>query len=335
MKKLILLLAIDIFLMVILLFIVVIILVIAIFSYIFLSSYFILQGCYSAGKKLDEKLYYKKGAWLWRRLEYHGGLAFSLILLFIFLILTWTAAEQTGVNVLIIIAYLVVIIVIISLAIYGVFISLIKKRLNGWLGTYFLIVTAYTFYLVLKVFMGLYSGPESESSLYMVIVLIILDVLILLYSIGSILGSKGEILAEKLKINLDSALLWLIFSKAALEFALNYPYGLFGAPQSLGIEDIQELGATLNLIANLLILVMFFFLIIIFGFYGIHKYGKEKDTMKAKRKEMKARKSGKREEAEVKPDEEDAGEKAEIEEETMDEENEDSSAVDNEYVNND
>ena len=347
-KKLILLLTIDIFLMVILLFVVVIILIISIFSYIVLTSYFILQGCYSAGKKLDEKLYYKKGAWLWRRLEYHGGLAVSLILLFIFLIATWTAATQTGVTVLIIIAYLAVIIVIISIAIYGVFISLIKKRLNGWLGTYFIIVTGYTFYLVLKVFMGLYSGSESESPLYMEIALIILDVVILLYSIGSILGTKGEILAEKIKIfNIDSALLWLIFSKAALEFAINYPYGIFGGPQALGIQDVQQLGANINLIANILILAIFFFSIIIFGFYGISKYSEEKEMMKATRKEMKARKSGQREEGEIKSDDdmyknkeenvddyELTVEKSEFEDESMTKENSDIEGIDNDDMNN-
>jgi len=305
-QKLILFLAIDIFLMIILIFIVVIILIISIFSYIFLTSYFILVGCYSAGKKLDEKLYYKKGAWFWRRLEYWGGMIGSLVLLFVFLIITWTAATITGVPELIIIAYIAVIIVIISIAIYGIFVSLIKKRLNGWLGTYFVIVTAYTFYLVLKVFMSLYGGSGGESSLDIVIVLIILDLIILIYSIGSILGTKGKILAEKVKIfTIDSALLWLIFSKAAWEFAINYPYGIFGGPQALGIQDVSNLGGTITLIANVIILATFFCLTIIFGFYGINKYGIEKERMKAEKKEIiLARKSGERKDDETKSDKE-------------------------------
>ncbi|MFX0142365.1 MAG: hypothetical protein ACFFDN_52480, partial [Candidatus Hodarchaeota archaeon] len=323
-QKLILLLAIDIFLMIILIFVVVIILIISIFSYIFLTSYFILVGCYSAGKKLDEKLYYKKGAWLWRRLEYWGGMIGSLVLLFVFLIITSTAASITGVTELIIIAYIAVIIVIICIAIYGIFVSLIKKRLNGWLGTYFVIVTVYTFYLVLKVFMSLYSGSGGESSLDMVIVLIVLDLIILLYSIGSILGTKGEILAEKVKIfNIDSALLWLIFSKAAWEFAVNYPYGLFGGPQALGIQNVSNIGATITLIANVIILATFFCLTIIFGFYGINKYGIEKERMKAEKKDiLLARKSGERKDDEAISNKEvySIG-KANIEKQSIDEEN--------------
>ena len=343
MKKFILLLAIDILLMFILLFAIVVILIVAVLSYIFLTSYFIVVGCYKAGKDRDEKLYYKKGAWFWRRLEFHGGLIFSLILLFVFLFATLEVASFTDVTGLIVIAYIAVIIVLIVLTIYCYIESFLKKRLNGWLGTYFVFITAYTFYLVLKVFLRLYEGTGEMSPLYQVIALLFLDLFILLYSIGAILGKQGEVLAKKTKIfSIDTIFLWLIFCKAAFEFGSNFPWGTFGLVQAFGFGYPSEIGPLFNLIAVCSILAIFFFLTIVYGFYGIHQYGKEKEHLKAKRKEiMAAKKSGKGEEAEVKSgdvvvaDYEGAVEKSEIEEKTMDEENEDSSTVDNEYVNND
>jgi hypothetical protein len=303
-RKLILLFLIDIILMIILVFAIIVIIMVAVFSYIFLTSYFIVTGCYRAGKERDEKLYYKKGAWLLRRIQYWGGFFFSITLLIIFLIATGTAAEETGVTVLLLIAYIAVILVLVVLAIYGMFISLIQKRLNGWLGTYFVFITGYTFYLVLKVFMRLYGGTGGETPLYQVIALLFLDLFILLYSIGAILGKQGEVLTEEIKVfDKDTVLLWLIFSKAAWEFATNFPWGTFGVIQAFGIRDPSELGVLLNLIAACTILAIFFFLIIIYGFYGIHQYGKEKEQLKAKRDEiLTARKSGERDDDVIKPE---------------------------------
>jgi len=303
-QKLILLLVIDAFLILIFLLIIVFILIISIFFYIFITSYFLLYGCYNTGKNIDEKLYYKKASWFWRRLEYWGGFIASLILLIIFTIITWTAATYTGVTVLILISYIALIIVIICLAIYNLIQVLFKKRLNAWLGVYFVFITGYTFYLVLKVFMGLYEGSESESAIFTTILLLFLDLFILLYSIGSILGKKGKILAEKVKFfSIDSALLWLIFCKASWEFASNFPYGTFGLVQAFGIQNVEELGAIINLVANTTILAVFYFLVVIFGFFGIYKYGKEKERLKTGKEEItEVRKSGERRDDDIKED---------------------------------
>lgn len=302
MKKIILLLVVDFIFMLAFLFIIVILLIISVFSYIFFTSFFFLYGCYRAGKKTDERLYYKKGSWFWRKLEYFGGLTISLTLLFVFLMLTWTATTITGVTVLLLIAYIAVIIVIMFFAVLSLIISLFQKRLNAWLGVYFLFITGYTFYLVLKVFLSLYGTSGGESPLYWIIVLIILDLLILIYSISSILGTKGEILVEKFKIvKMDTALLWLIFCKASWEFAANFPYGTFGFAQAMGIQNVTEIGYIVNLIANILILAVFFFLIIIFGFYGLKAYGEDKERMKAGKIELtQARKSGERDDDDIK-----------------------------------
>ena len=303
-KKLFLLLAIDIILMIILVFAIVVILIIAVLSYVFLTSYFIVAGCYKAGKERDEKLYYKKGAWFWRRVEFHGGLAFSLILLFVFLFATLEIASFADVTGLIVIAFIAVIIVLIVLTIYCYIEAFIRRRLNAWLGTFFVFITGYTFYLVLKVFFRLYEGTGEAPPLYQVIALLFLDLFILLYSIGAILGKQGEALSKKFKIfSIDTILLWLIFCKAAWEFASNFPWGTFGLVQAFGFRRPSQIGPLFNLIAVCSILAIFFFLTIIYGFYGISQYSKEKEQLKAKREEIvKARKSGERDDDEIKPD---------------------------------
>jgi len=305
MKKLLLLLAIDIILMIVLLFAIVLILIVAVLSYIFLTSYFIVAGCYKAGRDRDEKLYYKKRAWFWRRVEFHGGLTFSLILLFIFLFTTMEIASFADVTGLIVIAFIAVIIVLIVLTIYCYIEAFLKKRLNAWLGTFYVMITAYTFYLVLKVFLRLYEGTGETPPLYQVIALLVLDLFILLYSIGAILGKQGEVLAKKMKgvFSIDTILLWLIFCKAAFEFGSNFPWGTFGLAQAFGLGDVSEIGSLFNLIAVCSILAIFFFLTIVYGFYGIHEYSKDKEHLKAKRKEiMAARKSGERDDDKIKPD---------------------------------
>jgi hypothetical protein len=51
--------------------------------------------------------------------------------------------------------------------------------------------------------------------------MVTLDVLILLYTIGSLVGEHMEILSKKLKfIKAETILIWLIFSKASYELAI-------------------------------------------------------------------------------------------------------------------
>jgi hypothetical protein len=283
--------------MILALIIVVVILIISIFTYIFFTSLFLLYGCYKAGKDYDEILYYRRGAWLYRKIEFIGGLAFSLIFLYLSYLGTIQLTSMVNAPAIINIAYIIVMIVIIGLAIYGI-LQTFAKRLNAWLGTYFILVTIYTVYLVLKIFIGLTSNSSNESpSILSVIGLLILDLFILVYSISSIIGKQGEILAEKIKrFKQDTLILWLIFSKAAWEFAANYPYGLLGIPQTLGITFYTEARTILVLVTNIGIFVIFIILVIVFGYNGIKGYGSEKERLEAGKIELfLAKKSGERE----------------------------------------
>ena len=285
----------------------VIFMIVSIFSYIFFTSFFSLYGCYQMGKELDERLYYRKLSWLWRGLEFFGGLILSVLLLLVFLFATWEATRIVGVTEIIIVAYIVVIGVIASLTVYMV-VSGVKRKFNAWLGTYFLLITFYTVYLVLRIFMGIASesGPTTSTSDDLAasgifVALLLLDIFILIYSISCILGSQGEILAEKLpRFKQETLLLWLIFSKISWEYAANFPYGTLGIVQGIGIQEVQILGILLRVVVSVVVLIIFIVLTIVFGVKGIRRYGDEIELMKKGKEDLVySKKTGERKDANI------------------------------------
>ncbi|MFX1340389.1 MAG: hypothetical protein ACFFDK_17400 [Promethearchaeota archaeon] len=246
-------------------------------------------------KEIDERIYYKHGAWFWRGLEFWGGLVISLFFIYLAYLGTFEAMTMTNAPEIINIAYIAIIIVIIGLAIYGLMQSF-NKKFNAWLGTYFILITIYSAYLVIKVFLGFTDGTGESSSIFTIIGLLILDVFILLYSISSIIGKQGEFLAERFKrFKQETLILWLIFSKAAWEFAVYFPYGTLGIVQALGISDYTQLGTLLITVTDISVLIIFIILIVIFGYIGIQGYDEEKIRLKAGKIEVwLARKSGER-----------------------------------------
>lgn len=294
-SRIILLLVLDCILMILFLIVIVFFIIVSIFSYIFFTSLLLLYGCFKMSKEIDERLYYKRAAWFWRGLEFFGGFAISLIFLYLAYIGTFEAISVTNAPQIINLAYVVVLIVFIFIAVYGLIHSF-GRKFNGWLGTYFILVTIYTVYLVLKVFLGLTGGAGQTSSLTTIIGLLILDLFILVYSISSIIGKQGEILAERFKkFKKDTLILWLIFSKAAWEFAVNFPYGTLGIVQALGITFYTELGSIVIIVTNISVLVIFLILVVIFGYTGIQAYGEEKKRLKTGKIEIwLSKKSGER-----------------------------------------
>jgi len=314
----------------------VIFMIVSIFSYIFFTSFFSLYGCYQMGKELDERLYYRKLSWLWRGLEFFGGLILSVLLLLVFLFATWEATRIVGVTEIIIVAYIVVIGVIASLTVYMV-VSGVKRKFNAWLGTYFLLITFYTVYLVLRIFMGIASesGPTTSTSDDLTasgifVALLLLDIFILIYSISCILGSQGEILAEKLPhFKQETLLLWLIFSKISWEYAANFPYGTLGIVQGIGIQEVQILGILLRVVVSVVVLIIFIVLTIVFGVKGIRRYGDEIEIMKKGKEELVySKKTGERKDVNLEPLEQEIieADKRQLEENESDEvvQNEDS-----------
>ncbi len=311
--KLFLLILLEFLLVIVFVILTVIFMIVSIFSYIFFTSFFSLYGCYQMGKELDERLYYRKLSWLWRGLEFFGGLILSVLLLLVFLFATWEATRIVGVTEIISVAYIVVIGVIASLTVY-MLVSSVKKKFNAWLGTYFLLITFYTFYLVLRIFMGIASDSGTTTSSTsddlaatgIFVGLLLLDLFILFYSISCILGSQGEILAEKLpRFKQETLLLWLIFSKISWEYAANFPYGTLGIVQVIGIQEVQILGILLRVVVSVVVLIIFIVLTIVFGVKGIRIYGDEIEIMKKGKEEMVySKKTGERKDANIEPLEE-------------------------------
>jgi len=322
-KRLLLLVLIEFLLVIVFVVLIIFFMIISVFTYVFFTSFFSLYGCYQMGKELDERLYYRKHSWFWRSIEFFGGLGLSVILLLVFLFATWEATRIVGVTDIIIVAYIVVLIVIAGLTLYT-FVSSVKMKFNAWLGPFFLLITFYTFYLVLRIFMGFTSGTGTSSNTTgdltttgTFIALLFLDLFILIYSVSCILGSQGKILAEKIpRFKQDTLLLWLIFSKISWEYASNFPYGTLGIAQLIGLESVQILGSLLRLVVSVSILIIFIVLIVVFGVKGIRIYGDEIEKMKSGKQELiYSKKTGERTDSELEVSEQKIIESDEIQEE--------------------
>ena len=157
--------------------------------------------------------------------------------------------------------------------------------------------------------MGIASaGPTTSTSDDLAasgifVALLLLDLFILIYSISCILGSQGEILAEKLPhFKQETLLLWLIFSKISWEYAANFPYGTLGIVQGIGIQEVQILGILLRVVVSVVVLIIFIVLTIVFGVKGIRIYGDEIEIMKKGKEDLVySKKTGERKDANLEP----------------------------------
>ncbi|MFX1313199.1 MAG: hypothetical protein ACFFHD_11390 [Promethearchaeota archaeon] len=282
--KIILFLLISLPIMLLILIVLIILFAFSVISYFFITSWFILYGCYLSGKKIDTKLLkYPLFRPILRTLIFFGGLALSLFLLYIFIIgpslIDYTSITTIQIPQYFNIAYIIVAGIIIGFSALCIF-YLFKKIFNAWLGIFFVLASVYTLFLVLKIFLSYYSlqtGGEKEPSFWGnigAIGMILADVFIILYSISTLMGSKAELLSQKLKhIGLDTVIIWLVFSKVAYEFIANFPYDLF-SDFNLPFSDIISIlnNDLINLIKNIAVFAFFVLVLILLGIYEIRKY---------------------------------------------------------------
>ena len=247
--------------------------VFSIISYFFLTSWFILFGCYLIAKNLDERMHKRKYNAFTRSVSYFGGTFLALGLLIggttgTFILRTYIDISSDPILLVnsLIIGAIILIYFIIGL------IYLIRGIFPAFLGIFFILVVIYTFFLVFKVFLGL-SGSGGSSSSITQIILLVFDIFIIVYSVSTILGSHAELLADKLKyFSVDNILVFLIFSKTAYEFAANFPYDALLGLQIPYIEYVVAVGSDLNLWKNIAVLGFFFLLLLLVGSYEIRKY---------------------------------------------------------------
>lgn len=237
----------------------------AIISYVLITATFYMYTCYNYSVDLDEKIIKIGGIGrpILRGGVFLGGTIISLVIMLIIVILgiNWgriSGAVQFSFDRM----ALFMMAIMIFLLVVGI-ITLLRGKLNAWLGLFFLFVCIYCLYLMISAFYILRSDSETAYDIGPRLLLYVFDVLLIIYTTTSLIGTKTEVLSEKLKfIKADAVLMWLFFSKAAYEFAKG------------GIEDINI--AVFNAIVGLVLFVVLFF---IAGLYGIKTYGKrEKDT---------------------------------------------------------
>jgi len=238
----------------------------ALISYVFITASFYMYSCYDYSVDLDEKV---------RNIEGTGGnilrwgifLGLSLIsLIFMFIIVNigvvWvrTSSDVPFSFDQMAIAFMFI---MISLLVIGI-LSLIRGNLNAWLGLFFLFCCLYYLYLMLSAYFILTSSGDTTYSLGLRIAIYAFDVLLIVYTTATLIGTKTEVLSEKFKfVKPDGILMWLIFSKAAYEFAK-------GGMETMNIS-------VFNAIAGI---ILFTGLFLIAGLYGIISYGKREKKSK-------------------------------------------------------
>lgn len=269
---------------------------ISIITYFFFTSWFIFYGCYLIGKRVDSKLVSGGGGKrLLRVVIFFGGLAVSLSFLYLFIIgpslfdfsiILKTPAEDAlpwYLNAV----YLVVGGVIIGLTVVCL-IYMFKKSFNGWFGIFTILVSFYTLFLVIKIYMGLVgtgTDPEELATVWAYLGIIIPDLFIIFYSLSTLMGSQAELLSKRIKrFGMDTIIIWLILSKVTYEFIHYFPFHILSninIPWFPWINEISFLDDKLiNIVKNIAVLAFFILILVIIGIYEIHKYHKERKKPK-------------------------------------------------------
>jgi hypothetical protein len=265
-------------------------------TYVFFTSWFIFYGSYLVGKKVDDKLISgKKIKHFLRFILFFGGLAISLLLLYIFMIGPTLFDDYLKMIVKTDIAFpwylngvfLIVGGVLIGLTIICI-IYMFKKSFNGWFGLFTILISVYTLFLVFKIYMGLVgtgTDPDEIASIWAYIGIIIPDLFIVFYSLSTLMGSQAELLSKRLKrFGIDTVIIWLILSKVTYEFIHYFPYEIFNAVNIPWIPWLNELSNLnndlINSIKNIAVLVFFVVILVIIGIYEILKYHKERKKPK-------------------------------------------------------
>jgi len=261
----------------------------SLFSYVFFTSWFILYGAYLSSKRLDDSLKRRVHSSFYRVIQFFGGSILSIVLLVAYIFgsqtigdlvgLTFTQAVYDTLNYAVIFIGIIVILFIIVGIVF-----MFKRIFNAWLGMFSLSVVIYTFYLLIKIFLALRSTGGVDSSRATQVIMLIVDLLILLYSISTLMGSQAELLSKKIgikRIGVDSVLIWLVFSKVAYEFIHNYPFTLFSGFAYIDFIDLLD-EAIINLLKNIGVLIFFLILLVALGFHQIKKYNLNERKFKVK-----------------------------------------------------
>ncbi len=270
--------------------ILIVLLAISVVSYFFFTSWFILYGCYLLGKNIDTKLYKTpKLRPFIRTLIFFGGLAASLLFLYLFIIgptlFDFSVIIETPIDFPWYLngIYILVGGVLVGLAIVCI-VYMFKKSFAGWFGTFAILVSIYTLFLILKIYLGIVdTEPDEIGSIWAYIAVIIPDLFIIFYSLSTLMGSQAELLSKRFKrFGLDAVIIWLILSKVTYEFIHYFPYDVFQEVNVPWLNALSTLDTNdlINLVKNVAVLIFFIALLVVIGIYEINKYAKEQKQLK-------------------------------------------------------
>ncbi|TFG02030.1 MAG: hypothetical protein EU539_13460, partial [Promethearchaeota archaeon] len=165
----------------------------AIISYILITALFTLYGCYEGGKAVDKYLYNRSSPLnhILRWIEFLGGVFLSInIITFAFFF--------TGGR--LILMYQIIFWTIIILAAFSLIFLLVGK-FNAWLGTFSMYAGIYFFYLVVVfIFRRQIFAEPGVYPLLIILIFALLDIIILLYTIGILVGKRAEVISKKVKL---------------------------------------------------------------------------------------------------------------------------------------
>ena len=279
--------------------ILIVLFLISVITYFLFTSWFILYGCFLLGKRVDKQAFKTPRAKPFlRTLIFIGGLAGSLALLYLFIIVPTlvdlSVITETPIvfpwylNLVYIIIGGILVVLAIIIVVYN-----FKKVFNGWFGIFALLVTFYTVFLALKIYLGIVDAePRAIASIWAYIAMIIPDMFIIFYSLSTLMGSQAELLSKRMKrFGLDTVIIWLILSKVTYEFIHYFPYDLLNVVPIPWIQWLARIdNDSINLIKNIAVLGFFILLLIIIGIYEIRKYSedllKPKEAIEAEVKEI-------------------------------------------------
>ncbi len=271
---------------------------ISVITYFLFTSWFILYGCFLIGRRVDKQaLKTVKAKPFIRILIFIGGLTASIFFLYLFIIapklFDFSVISDEPMPWYLNGVYILVGAILIGLAI-TIVVYKFHKVFNGWFGIFGILVSFYTLFLVIKIYLGLTPTKTTGfGPIWAYLTMIIPDLLIIFYSLSTLMGSQAEFLSKKLKrFELDTVIIWLILSKVTYEFIHYFPYDLLSG---INIPWIQWFADNIdndliNQVKNIAVLGFFVLLLIIIGLYEIMKYSegklKAKEESKVKLKEL-------------------------------------------------
>ena len=235
---------------------------IALFSYVFISFVFSVYECYHLGLEIDEKIYNMEGKMkhFYRYLLYFGGTLISILIMIQVIRMRkfWATRSENLASFIIFFANTIILAILVLAAIGLLF--LFSGRLNAWMGLFFIWSAIFALYLMIRALYAMGPPKDHPYHLSIRVALFVFEVLFILYTVGTLIGKRSEMISEKVKIfRSDSIIFFLLFTKAAYEYA-----------------DDGLQGTNVDILSSIIGFYIFIPLLIIAALYGMLSYGKPK-----------------------------------------------------------